>query len=387
MNKKLHEKVQALCMLPSNCKELSKNKANELDDLLTKNPTFDVNTQFQLLNKNTLLIESCVHGNIDTIKVLLKHNVSIDIQNNENTTALINATKGGFDDIVKILLEYDANPNLKDCLHNTAMYYACKFGHYKILHYLLECCDNKNIINEHNNKGYNCLSIVIGNLLKNTNNIKELQKKKNSKKALKLILKYGADARIVCKPMYQHNVKKKLTPKSIFEMIEKESELTRLVYKYSSIRPRVTNIKCVTVTNKNNNNREEKVEEKENKRPVIRIPAKIRRQYARKQFFTQTELETKSKKHLYCYCNKECYIYSEYTFSNKIFECAQKKCRYRVVDCLRCGEIHPVDECMAIRQKCVQCKSRGHFASQCKKFNRIDKLGIYKEMINESIQK
>ena len=73
----------------------------------------------------TALMRACLLGNKDIVKLLLKKDPIIDIQNNLNKSALMFACEGGFKDIAIHLVKYrDASITLRDNWGKSAVDYA-----------------------------------------------------------------------------------------------------------------------------------------------------------------------------------------------------------------------------------------------------------------------
>ncbi len=86
------------------------------------------------------LIKFSREGNDDIVKELLEHKLyedSIDVQNGSCRTALIEACVYGHINIVKLLLDHYADPNIADYLGRTALIYASGNGHTDIVETLV----------------------------------------------------------------------------------------------------------------------------------------------------------------------------------------------------------------------------------------------------------
>ncbi|OEJ14027.1 hypothetical protein BFL38_04630 [Brachyspira hampsonii] len=84
----------------------------------------DVN--YKTYDFKTVLIEAAEYNNINAVKVLLKNNADVNVQNN-GKTALMWACRSGNLEMTKMLLEAGADKNIKDGNYD-ALYYAREYG-------------------------------------------------------------------------------------------------------------------------------------------------------------------------------------------------------------------------------------------------------------------
>ena len=92
-----------------------------------------------VINGDTLLINSCLEGREDFVRVLLEKGADINLLNKFGGTALMGACEFGYEEIVKTLLECkDVDPNLKNMQGTTALMLASGYGHEKVVKVLLE---------------------------------------------------------------------------------------------------------------------------------------------------------------------------------------------------------------------------------------------------------
>ncbi|EKV56441.1 ankyrin repeat-containing protein [Brachyspira hampsonii 30446] len=82
----------------------------------------DVNYQ----NDDTALTEAAYYNNINAVRVLLKNNADVNVQNN-GKTALMWACRSGNLEMTKMLLEAGADKNIKNGNYD-ALYYAIEYG-------------------------------------------------------------------------------------------------------------------------------------------------------------------------------------------------------------------------------------------------------------------
>jgi ankyrin repeat protein len=77
----------------------------------------------------TALIQAARRADVDTVRLLLEHQASINLQAKNGVTALIYASRGGRNnvvvEVVKLLLSNHANLELQDESGNTALMNAC----------------------------------------------------------------------------------------------------------------------------------------------------------------------------------------------------------------------------------------------------------------------
>ncbi|XP_076299445.1 uncharacterized protein LOC143218247 [Lasioglossum baleicum] len=89
--------------------------------------------------KKQKLFEAIGRNNIDDVKELINHGVSIDATNNEGQTPLHYAAKSDKLEVVKYLIEEKgANINVKDNDGQTPLHYAADHGKLEVVKYLIE---------------------------------------------------------------------------------------------------------------------------------------------------------------------------------------------------------------------------------------------------------
>ena len=86
-------------------------------------------------NTNTLLMNACMSGNLDTVALVLDSGAHVDTQDNEGKTALIRACEMGYDFIVELLLRKKAQVDVQDKEGETALMKAMEYK--KIVQLLL----------------------------------------------------------------------------------------------------------------------------------------------------------------------------------------------------------------------------------------------------------
>ena len=75
---------------------------------------------------NTYLYDSCLRGNMRTIRFLIEHGIDINKEDFSGKTALFFACKGGEVSVVKYLVKHGMNLNKVDRFGRTIFHYACK---------------------------------------------------------------------------------------------------------------------------------------------------------------------------------------------------------------------------------------------------------------------
>ena len=80
----------------------------------------DVFVDFQYEEQNTALIIAGGNGHIDSVKLLIECGAEVNLKNSHGTSALMAASQASHTDVVKLLLKYGANVNLKDNNGQTA---------------------------------------------------------------------------------------------------------------------------------------------------------------------------------------------------------------------------------------------------------------------------
>ena len=94
----------------------------------------------------TPLFNATESKNFEISKLLLENGANVDAANFEdNTTSLMNSCYNNDTRITKLLLEYNANPDLGNKYGDTALHMACRQGYEDIVKLLLEHKANLNI--------------------------------------------------------------------------------------------------------------------------------------------------------------------------------------------------------------------------------------------------
>jgi len=101
---------------------------------------------FNTINKQgySPLTLACYRGNIEVVKIILKHKCNINA-NSDMGTPLMAAVVKGQEEIVKLLLESKADVNLPDANGTTPLIYATIFKHFTIIEMLLQQNADKTI--------------------------------------------------------------------------------------------------------------------------------------------------------------------------------------------------------------------------------------------------
>lgn len=110
-------------------KLFSRMKSKTYDDKLMAfvrqiDPSLNVFVSAAKNNRKHSLIESCELGLLDTVKVLVQKEISINPKYLKKSTLLFVATENGHLDIVKYLVSMGANLKIKDTNGNKILYYA-----------------------------------------------------------------------------------------------------------------------------------------------------------------------------------------------------------------------------------------------------------------------
>lgn len=84
----------------------------------------------------TPLYKAAMHGNVEIVNLLIKHNANIN-QKSNGWTALHIAAKRGFTETVRLLLKRGAYVNAEDSIGEIALHNAAACGHFKIVRILL----------------------------------------------------------------------------------------------------------------------------------------------------------------------------------------------------------------------------------------------------------
>ena len=96
----------------------------------------------------TPLFNATESKNFEISKLLLENGANVDAANFEDsTTSLMNSCYNNDTRITKLLLEYNANPDLGNKYGDTALHMACRQGYEDIVKLLLEHKANLNIEN------------------------------------------------------------------------------------------------------------------------------------------------------------------------------------------------------------------------------------------------
>jgi ankyrin repeat protein len=96
----------------------------------------------------TPLFNATESKNFEISKLLLENGANVDAANFEDsTTSLMNSCYNNDTRITKLLLEYNANPDLGNKYGDTALHIACRQGYLEIVKLLLEHNANLNIEN------------------------------------------------------------------------------------------------------------------------------------------------------------------------------------------------------------------------------------------------
>lgn len=85
---------------------------------------------------NTLLMLASYNGQADVVRLLLSLGASVDLKNDRGQTPLAGVCFKGYLDIVKLLVENGANINENNGLGATPLTFAAMFGHEKIVEFL-----------------------------------------------------------------------------------------------------------------------------------------------------------------------------------------------------------------------------------------------------------
>jgi ankyrin repeat protein len=98
----------------------------------------NVNVDLQGDNMNTALIAAVEKECLEIVKLLLQHNVNVDLQGDNMNTALITAVNNYNLEIVKLLLQSNANVDLQNSQGNSALMLAAEYGSMEIVKLLLQ---------------------------------------------------------------------------------------------------------------------------------------------------------------------------------------------------------------------------------------------------------
>jgi len=100
------------------------------------------------------LLSAAKHGDIDTVKTLLKSGADVNVKNKDGRTALMEAAFSGHTEIVKLLIAKGADMNAKNKDGGTALIYAAWQGHIEIAKLLI---DKSADVNAKDNTGWTAL--------------------------------------------------------------------------------------------------------------------------------------------------------------------------------------------------------------------------------------
>ena len=120
------------------------------------------------------IIEAANKGNIEVVKLLLKENADVNIQDKNGVTALMLASLNGHTHVVELLLKENADVNIKNKQGMTALNLASLKGHTHVVELLLK--DNANV-NIQDKNGVTALMLAS---LKGHTQIVELLLKENA---------------------------------------------------------------------------------------------------------------------------------------------------------------------------------------------------------------
>ena len=95
------------------------------------------------------IIEAANKGNIEVVKLLLKENADVNIQDKNGVTALMLASLNGHTHVVELLLKENADVNIKNKQGMTALNLASLKGHTHVVELLLKKNANVNIQDKH----------------------------------------------------------------------------------------------------------------------------------------------------------------------------------------------------------------------------------------------
>ena len=106
--------------------------------------------QLQLFSENLTIpiIEAAKTGNTEVVKLLLKENVDVNVQDEEGVTALMIASENGHTQVVDLLLKANVDVNVQDEEGVTALMIASENGHTQVVEVLLKENADVNIQNK-----------------------------------------------------------------------------------------------------------------------------------------------------------------------------------------------------------------------------------------------
>ncbi|WP_133406345.1 ankyrin repeat domain-containing protein [Parashewanella tropica] len=125
----------------------------------------------------TALMNAASYGDIDTVKLLLKHQVDVNVVNHDGKTALYCAADGGHSDVVSLLLEHGASAIQRDKQAFTPLQIAAHKGRGAVVDVLLKQPEVD--IDAQNDRGWTALMLaaahgnvgIVRSLLSHTINI------------------------------------------------------------------------------------------------------------------------------------------------------------------------------------------------------------------------
>lgn len=107
----------------------NKSSTAPLENLLSQGADVNYRDDFR---KATPLMWASAWGNLEAIKILLKHKAKINLKDDKGDTALMYAASKGQLDAVKLLLEAGANKDIMNEDYITAQTYADMYNHEEV---------------------------------------------------------------------------------------------------------------------------------------------------------------------------------------------------------------------------------------------------------------
>lgn len=102
------------------------------------------------IEKQSPLLQACILGNLDEVKVLSQNGCNMNVKNESGFTPLMMASLNGHTDVVNHLIHIGVDLNSRDKFGKTAVFYATEESHFEIIRILIT---NKCDINIANNSG------------------------------------------------------------------------------------------------------------------------------------------------------------------------------------------------------------------------------------------
>lgn len=131
--------------------------------------------------RKTPLMIAAGNGHAEVVRLLLKHNANINIQDDLcGNNALMRATQNGHVEIVRFLLKHHTNINTQDISRNTALILAAANNKIEVVYILLEYNANTNVLNLY---GLTELACAV---------------QKNNSTIVKILILHGATPIITC---------------------------------------------------------------------------------------------------------------------------------------------------------------------------------------------